>query len=118
MRGRLQRACGADAKMSVADGDYFRDVVLHAVDDAVVAKKNLPNVWTDTAYMELDEFPKLRDYDWHGRLMFGTDLPVWQSHKDVSLTKRYREYARAFVATGLVKPSSKAFRRFLSGGRA
>ena len=35
-----------------------------------------------------------------GRLMFGTDLPVWQAHDDCGLTKRCREYARAFRATG------------------
>ena len=77
-----------------------------------------PNVWTDTAYLAFDEFSKLCDYDWHGRLMFGTDLPVWQSHEDVSLAKRYREYVLAFRATGLEKPSCNAFRSFLSGGRA
>ena len=39
-----------------------------------------PNVWTDTAYMAIGEFPRLHDYEWHGRLMFGTDLPVWQAN--------------------------------------
>ena len=74
-----------------------------------------PNVWTDTAYMALDEFPRLRDYDWHDRLMFGTDLPVWQSHDDVGLTKRYREYVCAFRATRLEEDAGKAFRKFCQG---
>lgn len=68
-----------------------------------------PNVWTDTAYMAFDEFPRLSDYDWHGRLMFGTDLPVWQSHEEVSLIKRYREYARAFCEACLVGSACQAF---------
>ncbi len=72
-----------------------------------------PNVWTDTAYMSIDEFPRLRDCDWHGRLMFGTDLPVWQSHEKVGLTKRYREYVRAFRETGLEAASNAAFRDFM-----
>lgn len=70
------------------------------------------NVWTDTAYMAFDEFPKLRDYDWHERLMFGTDLPVWQAHEDVGLTARYREYMRTFRAMGLEAESDAAFRGF------
>lgn len=74
-----------------------------------------PNVWTDTAYMAIDEFPKLRDYDWHGRLMFGTDLPVWQANEKVGLTKRYREYVRAFRETGLEAAADAAFRKFVCG---
>ena len=73
-----------------------------------------PNVWTDTAYMAFDEFPKLCDYDWRERLMFGTDLPVWQAHENCGLTRRYREYVRAFRATGLVAESNVAFRCFVA----
>lgn len=57
----------------------------------------------------VDEFSRLCDYDWHGRLMFGTDLPVWQSHEDLSLTRRYREYARAFCETCLLGSACQAF---------
>ena len=88
------------------------------MDEMAKVIADCPNVWTDTAYMAFDEFPKLRDYDWHDRLMFGTDLPVWQAHENISLTERYREYVRAFMATGLGKQSCKAFRRFLCGGHA
>lgn len=73
-----------------------------------------PNVWTDTAYMAIDEFPKLCDYDWHGRLMFGTDLPVWQANERVGLTKRYREYLRAFREAGLEAEANAAFRNFVT----
>ncbi len=50
------------------------------------------NVWTDTAYLPFEEFERLNDFDWRDRLMFGTDLPVWQAYSDVSLTKNYRRY--------------------------
>jgi len=72
------------------------------------------NVWTDTAYMAIDDFQMLRDYDWHGRLMFGTDLPVWQSHEKTGLTKRYREYVRAFRETGLETAANVAFKNFVA----
>ena len=62
--------------------------------------------------MVLDELQKLSGYAWHGRLMFGTDLPVWQSHENCGLAKRYRECVRAFRATGLEKDAGKAFRKF------
>lgn len=55
-----------------------------------------PNVWTDTAYMPLEEFPQLADYDWHGRLLFGSDLPVWQARDRVGLTAYYRKYVQAW----------------------
>lgn len=70
---------------------------------------DFPNVWTDTAYMAVEDFPRLQDYDWRERLMFGTDLPVWQSFDEISLTRRYREYMRAFQAMGLSESSNKAF---------
>lgn len=70
---------------------------------------DFPNVWTDTAYMAVEDFPRLQDYDWRERLMFGTDLPVWQSLDKISLTRRYREYVQAFQATGLSESSNKSF---------
>ena len=74
------------------------------------------NVWTDTAYMALNDFEKLPYFDWHHRLMFGTDLPVWQAHEDVSLTRRYREYSRVFAKTGLAEDAAGAFLSFLGNG--
>lgn len=55
----------------------------------------------------------MNDHDWHGRLMFGTDLPVWQAHGNCGLTERYRAYVQAFCATGFEKGAAKAFRDFL-----
>lgn len=83
------------------------------MDEVAKVIADCPNVWTDTAYMAIDEFQRLRDSDWHGRLMFGTDLPVWQSHEKVGLTKRYREYVRAFRETGLEAASNAAFHDFM-----
>ena len=82
------------------------------MDEMAKVVADYPNVWTDTGYMAIDEFPKLCDYDWHGRLMFGTDLPVWQANERVGLTKRYREYVRAFRETGLEAAADAAFRKF------
>jgi hypothetical protein len=86
------------------------------MDEMAKVIADCPNVWTDTAYMAIGEFPKLRDYDWHGRLMFGTDLPVWQAHERVGLTKRYREYLQAFRETGLEAAADAAFRNFVCVG--
>ena len=72
-----------------------------------------PNVWTDTAFMGEEEMRELPRYDWHDRLMFGSDLPVWQAYEDISLTKRYREMARCFLRTGLAKSADVAFNKFL-----
>lgn len=74
-----------------------------------------PNVWTDTAYLPLEQFTRLKDYDWHGRLMFGTDLPVWQAHEDCSLTTRYREYCEAFSHNYDEQLANRAFADFLNG---
>ena len=84
------------------------------MDEMAKVIADCPNVWTDTAYMAFDEFPRLRDYDWHGRLMFGTDLPVWQAYEECSLTKRYREYAETFGAAGLEDKAGQAFYKFLA----
>lgn len=71
------------------------------------------NVWTDTAYMVPDEFLMLRNYDWHGRLMFGTDLPVWQALEDTSLSGRYLNYMRIFETSGLALTANQAFLNYI-----
>ena len=83
------------------------------MDEMAMVIADCPNVWTDTAYMALEDFPRLCSYDWDGRLMFGTDLPVWQAHEDVSLTKRYRECVRTFQATGFADSANHAFCEFI-----
>ena len=84
------------------------------MDEMAKVIADCPNVWTDTAYMALEDFPKLRNHDWHGRLMFGTDLPVWKAYEECSLTKRYREYVEMFEMTGYGQMAEQAFHKFLS----
>lgn len=83
------------------------------MDEMAKVVAECPNVWTDTAYMFRGEFPKLRDYNWNGRLMFGSDLPVWQALEDTSLAKQYRETRRMFCEMGLENLSEQAFFSFL-----
>lgn len=73
-----------------------------------------PNVWTDTAFMDANDMCELSRYDWHGRLMFGSDLPVWQSKEMCSLTKRLREMTLAFQGTAFVQKSNLAFANFVA----
>ena len=76
-----------------------------------------PNVWTDTAYMSLEDFPMLCDYEWHERLMFGTDLPVWQAHEKTALNKLYGDYVRAIKSSGLKDATFTAFKNFIKSMR-
>lgn len=83
---------------------------------AVVAAH--PNVYTDTAYMDEVGIAALPRHDWKGRLMFGTDLPVWQAYEAVGLAERYRRCVRWFAATGIAEESAMAFRRYAGGQSA
>ncbi len=87
------------------------------MDEMAKVVADCPNVWTDTAYMALGDFQKLRDYDWHGRLMFGSDLPTWQTCGTVGLTAQYRAYVMALRETGLIGAAADAFAGFLIEGR-
>lgn len=78
---------------------------------AVIAE--CENVWTDTAYMDNDQFPCLANFNWRGRLMFGSDLPVWQAHNDVSLTQRYMEIESGFLNCSMKNSAEIAFRNFV-----
>ena len=82
------------------------------MDEMAKVVENCSNVWTDTAYMSIEDFPRLLNYDWHGRLLFGTDLPVWQAHEKVGLDRRYWEYIKAVRKAGLEWGTCQAFKRF------
>ena len=91
------------------------------MDEMAKVMADCPNVWTDTAYMPYEFFPKLLDYDWHGRLMFGTDIPVWLAYERCSLSGQYRVYVQAFSAIRSAMASSNAFHDYLKpswGGHA
>ncbi len=92
---------------------HFNFAHCRPMDEMAKVIADCPNVWTDISYMPLDDFPKLRGYDWHGRLMFGTDVPVWQACEDISLKKRYREYVQATMALGIRSVPETAFRDFV-----
>lgn len=83
------------------------------IDEMAAVIAQCDNVWTDTAYMSVDDIKTLPNFDWHHKLMFGTDLPVWQSREDVSLTYRYREYKESLSQAGLALETEKAFRSFI-----
>lgn len=87
------------------------------MDEMALVMARCGNVWTDTAYMAPGDFEKLSHFDWHLRLMFGTDIPVWQAYEDVSLTRRYREYVTAWDQTVKTEDAAEAFRAFLGNGR-
>ena len=72
-----------------------------------------PNVWADTACLSQEDFKRIGNYDWKGRLMFGTDIPACQAHADVSLTQFYRECLKWYTLTGC--DGQKAFSSFLRG---
>ena len=90
---------------------HFNFAHCRPMDEMAGVMADCPNVWTDTAYLALDEFPRLCNYNWYGRLMFGTDIPVWQAHEQCSLTTRYRMCQKAFEVTGLA--GDGAFSSFL-----
>lgn len=73
-----------------------------------------PNVYVDTAFFESD-FQELQDFDWRGRLMYGSDLPVWQAYRDVALTLFYRKNLTRFYQT--FPQNDGTFHEFLKGRR-
>ena len=70
-------------------------------DEMAEIVRKYANVWTDTAYMSINDFAKLKNYEWQGRLLFGTDLPVWQAREKCGLTERYRQYLSAWRRVGI-----------------
>lgn len=66
--------------------------------------------------MYLGDLSELRDYNWHGRFVFGSDLPVWQAGDETGLTSRYRAYAKALRDSGLLDTAEEAFAGFLLPG--
>lgn len=79
-----------------------------------VALAECSNVYVDTAFFDGD-FSKLRDFDWHGRLMYGSDLPVWQAHRDIALTPFYRENLMKYYQ--VFSQDNGTFYEFLNGRR-
>ena len=69
------------------------------------------NVFTDCSYVEPVLMSHIAEYDWHGRMMFGSDFPACHACKDVGFTKWYRGFLESWEATG--NDSSSAWENFL-----
>ena len=91
---------------------HFNFAHCHPMDEIAKVIARHDNVWTDTAYLPFEEYKNLHNYDWRGRVMFGTDMPVWQSYEEVSLVERYRKCVAAFSKTNL--DGKSAFIKFFN----
>ena len=70
------------------------------------------NVFTDCSYMPLEIMSRLGDFDWRGRLMFGSDFPACHARKNIGFAKWYREVLANWESTGY--DSQSAVKRFLN----
>lgn len=71
----------------------------------------LPNVWTDVTWLADDEWALHADYNWHGRLLFGSDFPAYHAKEGGSFTGLYRKVLDEF--RWHVGESGAAFKGFL-----
>ena len=46
------------------------------IDETISVMKSFPNVWTDTAFMQVENLKMLKDADLVYRVMFGSDAPI------------------------------------------
>ncbi len=83
------------------------------MDDMAEVVADLPNVWTDYDCRCEDEWRCLVDYDWHGRLLFGSDFPAYHARGGVGFSVEYRRNLSRWQSTGF--DAQCAFQRFLNG---
>ena len=69
------------------------------------------NVFTDCSYMPADLIARLKDFDWRGWLMFGSDFPAYHTSEEVGFSRKYRSILNAWQSTGL--DATGAFLRFM-----
>ena len=81
------------------------------MDDMAEVIANLPNVWTDFDCACEEELRHLADYDWHGRLMFGSDFPAYHAEEELRFSEEYRRKLFRWQSTGF--DGQNAFQRFL-----
>lgn len=81
------------------------------MDEMAAVMSDLPNVWTDVAWLADDAWARLGDYDWHGRLLFGSDFPAYHAKKGGGFTELYRKTLDEFCER--VGESDAAFKSFL-----
>lgn len=112
----VPEGCRPDELMDIArafPGTHFDFAHCRPIADMAAVIGKCANVWTDVAYMAKDKFPCLANFDWRGRLLFGSDLPVWQAFENASLTRRYRSMVKCFTSTGLSQNVDTAFNSYL-----
>jgi len=111
--GGYSHGCRAGELAQLAD-QYpgVRFDIAHCPDFDVMPKllRDHPNVFADVACVYRSDMARIGGYDWRGRLLFGTDLPVWQMKEECSLTVRYRLCIERWSRAGL---DMKGFYRFL-----
>ena len=72
--------------------------------------KNICSVYV--AWLADGEWARLGDYDWQGRLLFGSDFPAYHAKKRGTFTGLYRKQLEKF--SELAGKSNVAFERFLN----
>lgn len=83
------------------------------MDEMARVVADLPNVWTDVACLPDKDWERLADYDWHGRLLFGSDFPVYHSKFDGSLSSLYNKLLALYGTCGA--PWTSSLNGFLKG---
>ncbi len=81
------------------------------MDEMAEVISDLPNVWTDVAWLADDAWAQLGDYDWHGRIMFGSDFPAYHAKEELRVLEEYRRKLFCWQSVGF--DGQKAFHRFL-----
>ncbi len=59
------------------------------------------NVFTDCSYMPPEQMSRLGDFDWRGRLMFGSDFPAYHARDCGGFAERYRQHTMRWRRMGL-----------------
>ena len=81
------------------------------MDEMAVVVSDVPNVWTDVAWLADDEWARLGDYDWRGRLLFGSDFPAYHAKERGTFAELYRKAVDEFRAR--LGECDAAFKSFL-----
>ncbi len=82
------------------------------MDEVAEVMADLPNVWADLAWLADEAWARLGDYDWHGRLLFGSDFPAYHAKKRGTFTGLYRKTLEEFRER--IGESTAAFESFLN----
>ena len=69
------------------------------------------NVFTDCSYMPPELMSRLGEFDWRGRLMFGSDFPAYHARERGGFAERYSQLVTWWRKIGL--DDERAFREFI-----